>query len=119
MIDTERCWAWPGAHRPEDGRARFKGRSAARWMWEMAHGTTVADNADVHHTCETTWCVNPWHLVVVDRSEHAREHAQALRPERRKAHCVHGHALDNAREYVRPDGRVERVCRECNRLRKQ
>ena len=85
----------------------------------MAFGP-VPDGHDLHHTCGHVWCVNPWHLQPVLPEAHGQHHAQVM-PRARKDVCKNGHdRTDPAMVYdrQRSDGRVERVCRGCERLHK-
>lgn len=44
----------------------------------------VPEGHHLHHTCERTYCVNPYHLIPVTPAEHAAIHAE-LRRERKGA----------------------------------
>jgi len=62
------------------------------------------------HLCRNTSCVNPAHLEVVTSAENSR---RAVKWNRGKLHCMHGHSFDEANTYKTPDGR--RACKTCLR----
>jgi hypothetical protein len=111
------CWLWTGSVHKRTGRPV---RMAHKHVWQAAHGCAVPDGMHLHHACENVLCVNPWHLAPITPAEHGRHHAQTM-VRTRKATCVAGHDMTDpkvVREYVRPDGRVEHVCRLCSNARK-
>ena len=81
-------------------------RVIAAWLLDRP----IEAHEDVHHTCENGRCVRPTHLMVEDREEHSKHHAEQLRlagcPRHETpwdAFNIHGHG----------------VCYACARLRTQ
>ncbi len=76
--EPDDCWRWTG-YINEWGYGRL-------WLTEcrrlvLAHvlsyfmvGGTLADNERLHHVCRNTWCVNPGHVVPMDKGEHSKLH---------------------------------------------
>lgn len=122
---TSECVRWPGAHRKSDGRPVTNHgagpRYAYRELWEATYGALEPEIL-LHHTCENAWCVNLEHLEPITRSRHAVEHAKGGDwGQADKTHCPAGHPYDESNTYVytRKDGRTERHCRECGRVKKR
>lgn len=85
--EPDGCWQWTGTIDPmgygefvvNNKRIKRKAR-AHQWVMDFS-GQNVNPGADVHHVCKNRTCVNPDHLELLSRSEHARLHNE----ERRKA----------------------------------
>ena len=112
------CWWWLGSNmgKMKYGVFWFEGRKvvAHRWIYEQMFGP-IPDGYESHHICETSWCVNPYHLQMVTRGEHAK-----TKNFYQKTHCVIGHPLsgENLRIRKRIVNGIERnhrVCRACKR----
>jgi DNA-binding NtrC family response regulator len=68
----DNCIIWTG---PISGMYGVDGGFLAhRRAWERWNKQKVPVGMLVHHTCETTLCVNPEHLVAMSHSEHKRLH---------------------------------------------
>lgn len=83
-VDANDCWIWLLGCTP-DGYpviSRGKSRRAHAWMWEQIHGA-VPDGFELHHTCERRRCVNPDHLELLTRAEHAKRHPRGGRQRRK------------------------------------
>jgi len=69
------CWEWAGGSRSKGyGKVWFAG--AMRWAHRVSYVLFVGPieaGQDIHHTCHSTMCVNPWHLQSVTRSENVGE----------------------------------------------
>jgi hypothetical protein len=120
VIDTERCWRWPGFHRKSDGRPVLSGQYVYRMIYEAATGEPCPP-LSAHHRCRNSWCINPWHLEPLTQGEHLTEHGlsgdwgQAL-----KTHCPQNHPYDAENTYTwvrKRKGKLitERQCRICRR----
>jgi len=114
--DRRRCWRWSGTHRLHDGRPIIGKRYVYRVMHEYLIGPLPKGKGNAsHHTCNNSWCINPWHLQPMPQSEHMQTHGlggdwgQVL-----KTACPAGHLYDEANTYL---WRGERQCRTCRRER--
>ncbi len=85
-----------------------------REAYEKAHGV-IPDGYEVHHDCETRDCINPDHLVALDKTTHRQltknQHA-------RKLCCIRGHVFNSDNTRIREkNGRVWRTCIQCVNIR--
>jgi HNH endonuclease len=67
------CWVWTGAQNGWGyGRLVIEGspHMAHRAAYEHWVGP-IPKGMEIHHTCFTRLCVNPYHLTLVTRLEHA------------------------------------------------
>lgn len=76
----DECWPWC-AGKTKGGHGSFGLRpgiirSAHRVAWELTYDR-ASGGLDLHHICENKLCVNPIHLLLLTRSEHARLHMRA------------------------------------------
>jgi hypothetical protein len=69
----EPCWIWTGRIRPDDGRPMWSDRIAYRRVYEEHRGPIPASH-DLHHRCHNRICVNPAHLELLPKTEHAHQH---------------------------------------------
>ncbi len=73
IVDTDTgCWIW---QRGQDGHgygAKFNGTrmDKAHRMYYRRYKGDIPEGMDLHHTCATPACVNPDHLIPMDRMEH-------------------------------------------------
>lgn len=77
---TESCWLWTGARftstgygkmtRAHGSKGQLKYSTAHRLVYELLVGPLPAE-MHLHHLCGTKLCVNPEHLQVVTRRDHA------------------------------------------------
>lgn len=66
------CILWSGRN---DGRYGIDGGFLAhRRAWEREHKQPVPSGMVIHHTCENTLCINPYHLIAMTHSEHKHLH---------------------------------------------
>jgi hypothetical protein len=86
----------------------------------------IPDGHDVHHVCGQRACVNPAHLVAVDRRGHNALHGHAAARaatatsaanQIARTHCKNGHPFDLLNTVWRPNG--QRDCRACHRERQR
>lgn len=108
------CWEWTGARQPTGHGNWWDGErfiQPYRVTYLMAHGP-IPEGHVIHHRCENPPCINPKHLVAVNRKEHAAEHGLsgvALMYSQAET-CSEGHLFDGY------DGR-QRTCSVCRRRR--
>jgi len=117
VIDTDRCWVWPGRLRKEDGRAASGRTFAYRLVYEAATGQPCPPGMAAHHLCENPACVNPWHLDLIPQGVHITEHGlPGDNHQAAKTSCPAGHPYDEENTYHMngKHGR-ERGCRICRR----
>jgi hypothetical protein len=74
--DADACWVWRGfLHR---GYGRFNHVLAHRFAYEQLRGEIPA-GLGLDHLCETSACVNPWHLEPVPQTENSRRKSPEYR----------------------------------------
>jgi hypothetical protein len=97
-----RCWPWPGRHRRPSGGTGESGvpgdyavigtgahaRPAHCVIYEAQFGRKIPKGMHAHHTCENTWCINPWHVEVLTNAEHQDRHRKKPRTNRRRKENV-------------------------------
>ena len=118
------CWEWEGNLWPA-GYGRPRRDVLAHRVSYEAFIEKIPEGKEIHHVCGNRKCVNPWHLMVVTRSEHRYEYS-ALAPTREdgipykkmvpRKTCGNGHIRNekNTRVYER-NGNIMRICRVCDR----
>ncbi len=118
------CWIWTAAH----NRGGY-GVTSVRRKNQLAHRVTytylvgpIPDGRQIDHVrsrgCTNTTCVNPSHLEAVEPKVNVARSNGVSAQNARKTHCIRGHPFipENTVYHQRPDC-VERICRECRRLR--
>lgn len=108
------CWEWKRSLNSRGyGLISEKGvvMLAHRVGYELLVGP-IAEGMTVDHLCRNKRCVNPGHFEIVTRSENSRRGTPG-----NKSHCLRGHAMtpENTIIKPRPNGRVIRNCRTCQR----
>jgi len=113
----DECWGWLGSHdvngRPQHGTGRdgISTMVSHRVLMIFTARPPMADE-EAHHTCETHWCVNPWHLVPMLRAGHRQLHRKA------PVACPKGHPYTPENTgWQTKDGYQRRYCKQCNRER--
>ena len=75
VLNDDECWGWTGHLR--SGYPYIGNRRANRVVFEQVH-RPLKPNEVVHHICENEQCLNPLHLVAMDREQHRRHHGHHL-----------------------------------------
>jgi hypothetical protein len=116
---TSPCWIWLGA-KDQFGYGVISVRRGTpsvsyhigihRVSYEI-HVGPIPPTFHVHHECRQTPCLNPAHLQLLSRAEHARITRGT------KTHCLRGHEFTPENTHVAKDGR--RRCRACDAARRR
>lgn len=106
------CWRWVGAVRP-GGHGAFWYEQRVQQAHRVAYLLMVGEippGLDLDHLCRNRWCVNPYHLEPVTRSENNR---RGLIGYGARDRCISGrHPIRGPEDYyVWSSG--DRTCREC------
>lgn len=117
------CWEWTGG-KGRDGYGRFvimRGKRgfpyrAHRVAYEMSIGP-IPEGLTLDHLCRNTLCVNPSHLEPVTNGENVLRGFGGSGINRRKTHCIRGHALTEDNIYRPPRRPHTRQCRKCAAIR--
>ena len=116
-INTNGCWVWRGSKNPAgygvigvDGKKHLVHRVSF-----TASKGDIGDGNTIDHTCRNKPCANPDHLESVTLQENLRRGVEARGG--LITHCKHGHEYTEANTYR--NGKGERICRTCNRIRAQ
>lgn len=70
---TDTCWLWLG-NTNTDGYGMWGRESAHVASWMLANGRRPRKWEKIHHTCETSLCVRPDHLVALTPAQHKSIH---------------------------------------------
>lgn len=118
MLTNVNCWSWLGATLRGYGQIHVGTRRegtltnvrAHRYVYELLEGP-IPDGLILHHTCENSLCVSPYHLRPVTIGEHQNIHRDL------RTHCSNGHEWteENTYWYTHPDGYELRKCRQCGK----
>jgi hypothetical protein len=115
------CWEWKGAKSSGTpmvfiGVPGTPGRtiSARKIIWEQTRGEDVPAGSIVTNSCQNRLCVNPNHIIVVTRREHALRNGSPTALNSQRETCKNGHPFTEENTYLRKDGRG-RQCRTCAR----
>lgn len=112
------CWDWLGAKNSRGYGSMTNGRRSSMLTHRKAYEVIVGEiphGLTIDHLCFNKVCVNTDHMEPVTSEENSR------RASARITHCKQGHPLsgDNMRMKHRRSGRIDRVCRSCERKWKQ
>jgi hypothetical protein len=116
---TESCWEWTGSLlRNGYGGFSWHGNITAHRMSYIFNVGPIPDGLWIDHMCMNKKCVNPAHMRAVPPRVNATENSNsAAAKNKRKTHCVHGHALSGSNLRIRFDrGMYIRRCRTCIKL---
>jgi len=115
------CWLWLGTV-SGGGYGQFqespltkKKKLAHRASYECFVGPIPA-GMQLDHLCRVRCCVNPAHLEPVTNQENG---LRGIRLNRLKTHCRRGHLLAGNNLIPRFLRKGQRVCRECDQMRKR
>jgi len=116
------CWLWTGAYaRYGHGSFRFNGRtgSAHRFAWMLANQQLIPDGQVVRHWCDTPACVNPDHLELGTQQDNVNDMLE--RTYIPVETCKRGHPFtpENTATFLKPNGRIQRNCKTCQKSYKQ
>lgn len=115
------CSEWQGPrNRTGYGAVSVRSRSvlAHRMAWVLAYGVDVPAHLVLDHTCRNRSCVSLEHLRAVTQRENVLCGAGLAADQAKQTHCRKaGHPLSGSNLIHSKRGR--RVCRECNRIRRQ
>lgn len=121
---SDGCWLWIAA-RNADGYGSFwlgsprRSIGAHRFAYELLVGQIPA-GMQLDHLCRVRHCVRPDHLEpVTNRENTIRGLAPVISRQRgeMRTHCINDHEItpESVRYAKRPDGGLNRHCRECDK----
>ena len=67
MGAVDECWKWVGTHSGKQGDVRpYVTLDGKKWLvyrlvYNLTHGEPLHDDEVMRHTCDNSWCVNPYH----------------------------------------------------------
>lgn len=109
----DECWEWKSWKHP-NGYGKIiinnKQNYAHRIAYEL-EVTQIPKHHEIHHKCENTICVNPYHLQLVTQKEH-----MYLTPnniffkESQQTHCKRGHEFTAKNTGYHQNSRYCRIC---------
>src|SRR5699024_5049410 len=73
------CWTFTSEHKRPKFYLGGRLHNAYRWSYQHFTATTLQPRQELDHTCRNTRCVNPSHLYLTSRAEHAAIEAQRNR----------------------------------------
>ncbi len=119
-VDENGCWNWTGGKKG-GGYAQFavdrKPMAGHRFIYGYFYGD-LDPRLTIDHLCRNVACVNPAHLEQVTMKENVlRSPTAPPAINKRKTHCIHGHALLGDNLYV--DSKGQRKCGQCIRIRQK
>lgn len=106
------CWLWQGWTNVKGyGEVGRKGCAhlAHRFAFELERGP-IPHGLNVHHECNNPRCVNPDHLTLMSRNEHASLHNLTNHWRKRVKHCKRGHEFTPENTFMAGGQRRCRIC---------
>lgn len=122
--DAAGCLLWRGAKTTDGyGVIRVGSRQDAsrrvarvhRLMYALAGGELLT-GIEISHRCGNRACIEPSHLVAMNHAEVIARGGTGT-PQKSRTRCPQGHSYTPENTRTTPVGK--RVCRACDRLRKQ
>jgi hypothetical protein len=122
----DQCWEWTGSKNiygiwcywHPDGK--WVSIEAHRYLWKIILEREIPPGHNVHHVCESKFCVNPDHLELLTDAEHCRRHKRTdfffnLVEIGQATHCLNGHEFTPENTYW-DRSRKCRKCRTCYKI---
>jgi hypothetical protein len=117
------CWIWT-ASKTGHGYGQFIVMRGNRGFPHVAHRVAwtwlrgeIADDLVLDHLCRNRACVNPNHLEPATNAENILRGVSGSAVNKRKTHCIRGHAFTPENTYRPPKRPHTRQCRQCAALR--
>lgn len=112
------CWEWTGLKKSDDGYGRVTIDGELYYIHRLSamifHGYRPEyKNLNVLHRCNVRHCWNRDHVYVGTHEDNMQDKSKSI------THCPNGHEYneENTYNYQKPDGRWQRMCRECRKTR--
>lgn len=117
------CWEYTGARHPDGyGFVKYQGRMwyAHRAAYTLIVGP-IPEGKELDHLCRNRACCNPAHLEAVPQCVNWERSQAPSRLRALSSACKYGHeyTVENTRYGKHRGGKIQRVCRECERIKAQ
>jgi hypothetical protein len=115
VIDPDTgCWNWTGPKSKYGGHINYLSKKwiASRFSYILHYKKSIK-GYNVAHKCNNINCVNPKHLEVITKKQHAKR-VWAKRPHQTATHCANGHRLTAANVHSN-DSKRGKTCAVCQR----
>lgn len=122
-IDSKNgCWNWMGSHDSGGyGHVVYNGKleSSHRVFYAWFKGSIPRNKGknifQLDHLCKNRKCVNPYHLELVSFKENILRGESPSAIHSKQIYCKNGHLLPKEFNYVRKNGKRERICQICKK----
>jgi hypothetical protein len=114
VVISNGCWQWIGSYDKSNGYGIIVNRKreyAHRWIWRQHRGK-IPIGLEVHHQCGNRGCVNPDHLELLTKGQHASLHRKGKFV--RNNYCKRGHEMTENNIFYCTNGK--RTCLQCKRM---